>query len=112
MAEDIYGTSIPHLKGKTVRHKIQHVEPVNITSFPQTILDKYNEVTADGDLLVLIKDVIGNTCFINGLHMLDLMLHCLAFLVWYSRPIDILSHSDILSHDWKVLQNVIINCMV
>ena len=45
MAEDIYGTIIPHLKVKTVRCKIQHVEPVNITSVPKTILDKSKEVT-------------------------------------------------------------------
>ena len=41
MAEDIYGTSIPHLKVKTVRRKIQHVEPIKITSVPKTIFDKY-----------------------------------------------------------------------
>ena len=29
----------------------------------------------------------------------------------YARPIYILSHSDILSLDWKDLQDVIINCM-
>ena len=45
MAEYIYGTSIPHLREKTARRKIQHVEPVNITSVPKTILDKYKEVT-------------------------------------------------------------------
>ena len=45
MAEDIYGPSIQHLKGKTVRLKIQHMEPVKITSFPKTILDNYKEVT-------------------------------------------------------------------
>ena len=44
MAEDIYEPSMPYLKGKTVRRKIQHVEPVNITSVHQTILDKYKEV--------------------------------------------------------------------
>ena len=51
MAEDIYEPSIPHLKGKTVRHKIQHVEPVKITSVPQTILDNYKEVTICCDLM-------------------------------------------------------------
>ena len=44
-AEDIYGTSILHLKGKTVRRKIQHVEPIKITIVPKTILDKYIEVS-------------------------------------------------------------------
>ena len=40
MAEDIYGPRIPHLKVKKVRRKIQHVDPVKITSVPKTILDK------------------------------------------------------------------------
>ena len=40
MAEDIYGTSIPHLKGKPVLRKIQYVVPIKITSIPKTILDK------------------------------------------------------------------------
>ena len=31
--------------------------------------------------------------------------------MWYARPIDIISHSDILSQDWKVFQDVIIECM-
>ena len=31
--------------------------------------------------------------------------------MWYARPIDILSHSEILSQDCKLLQDVIINCM-
>ena len=31
--------------------------------------------------------------------------------MWYAGPIDILRNSDILSQDWKVLQDVIIDCM-
>ena len=51
MAEDIYGHSVPNLKGKTVQIKIQHFEPVKITSVPKTILDKYKEVTICCDLM-------------------------------------------------------------
>ena len=31
--------------------------------------------------------------------------------MWYASLIDVLSHSDILLQYWKVLQDVIINCM-
>ena len=51
MTEDIYGPSIPHLKGKIVRRKVQNVEPVKITNVPKTILDKYKEVTICCDLM-------------------------------------------------------------
>ena len=51
MAEDIYGPSIPHLKWKTMRRKIQNLEAVEITSFTKTILDKYKEVTICCDLM-------------------------------------------------------------
>ena len=45
MAEGIYGPSLTHLKGNTVWSKIQHVEPVKLTSFTKNIIDKYKEVT-------------------------------------------------------------------
>ena len=51
MAEDIYGPSIPHLKGKTARCKIQHVETVKIRSVPKTIPYKYKDVTICCDLM-------------------------------------------------------------
>ena len=51
MAEDIYGPIIPHLKVKTVRRKLQHVEPIKITNVPNTILDKYKEVTICCELM-------------------------------------------------------------
>ena len=38
-----------------------------------------HEVTASGDLLVLIKDGFWNTCYLNELRMLYLALYCLAF---------------------------------
>ena len=51
MAEDIYGPIIPYLKGKTVRCKIQHVDPIRITIVTKTILDKYKEVVICCDLM-------------------------------------------------------------
>ena len=71
MSEDIYGSSIPHLKCKTVRHKIQHVEPIKITSFPQIILDKYRGVTICCDLMHIseigfIKTIPQHIMFATG----------------------------------------------
>ena len=51
MTEDIYRPSISHLKDKTVRRKVHHVEPVKITSVPKTILYNYREVTICCDLM-------------------------------------------------------------
>ena len=51
MAEDIYGPSIPHLKGK----------PVKITSVPKTIIFKYEEVTIYCDLVHINEIVFLNT---------------------------------------------------
>ena len=70
-----------------------------------------HEVTAEGDLFVLVKDGFGDTCYLDGIHMMYLAPYCLAFQVWYARPIDVLSHYDILLQDWKVFQDVITNCM-
>ena len=61
MAEDVYGPSITHLKGKTVRCNIQYVEPVNITSVPKTILNKYKEVAICCDLMHINRIVFLNT---------------------------------------------------
>ena len=70
MDEDIYRPSITHLKGKIVRHNIQHVEPVNITSVPKTILDKYKEVTIFCDLI-----------HVNGISFLNTMSWHIMFAI-------------------------------
>ena len=71
MAEDIYGPSIPHLKDKKSRRKIQHVEPVKITSVTQTILDKKKEDTICCDLMHnniigLLNTISRNIMFATG----------------------------------------------
>ena len=50
----------------------------------------------------------GRTCYPNKFQMLDLAPNCFDFQVWYVGTIDIFGHSDILSQDWKVLQDVIV----
>ena len=61
MSEDIYPPIIPHLKGKIVRYKIQHVEPVKITSDTKNILDKSKEVTIFCDLMQIDRIGFLNT---------------------------------------------------
>ena len=51
MAEDIYGPSVPHLQGKTVLHKVQHVEPIIVPNFPKGTLDRYKNATLCCDLM-------------------------------------------------------------
>ena len=38
-----------------------------------------HEVTADGDLFVIIKNGFGGIFYLDGLHMLYLVPYCLAF---------------------------------
>ena len=67
---------------------------LNFSVFDHTYCDKHyvplygveeadsidaHEVTEKIDLLVLIKDDFGDTCYLDGLHMLYLAPHCLAF---------------------------------
>ena len=71
MDEDIYGPSITHLKGKTARHKIKRVDPINITSVPKTILDKYKEFTIYCDLMQIngigfLNTISRNIMFATG----------------------------------------------
>ena len=45
MSEDIYGPSVKILQSETVRHKVQHVDPIIVSNFPKGIIDIYNNVT-------------------------------------------------------------------
>ena len=50
IAEENYGPIVPHLQGKTVHQKFQHVEPVLVPRVPKGICDRYNNVTICCDL--------------------------------------------------------------
>jgi hypothetical protein len=52
MAEDVYGTSVAHLKGKTVQRKGQHVT-FAVATLPITIANKYKLVTLCGDIFYI-----------------------------------------------------------
>jgi hypothetical protein len=59
MAEDIYGTSVVHLKGKTTRKGGKHVS-FNVPTLPHMISDKYKLVTLSGDIF-----------YVNGVRFLS-----------------------------------------
>ena len=40
MSKGIYGASLPHAQGKTVRHKFQHMETIVVSNVPKGILDR------------------------------------------------------------------------
>ena len=69
MAEDIYWPSVPHFQGKTLRHKIQHVEPIIVPNVPKVILDKYMKVNLCYDLMHI--NVIG---FLNTIPQNDIFV--------------------------------------
>ena len=51
MDEDIYGPRVPHLKGKTVRHKFQHVVHIIVPNSLKGIIDRYKKATLFCDLM-------------------------------------------------------------
>jgi hypothetical protein len=53
MAEDIFGTNLGSLKGKTTRGCPTHVEVHQPNPIPITIMDKYNEVTLEIDVMLI-----------------------------------------------------------
>ena len=55
MAEDIYGTCVSNLQGKTARKKVPHIE-TEIKTVPKSIMDKYRAVTLCVDIM-----------FVNGI---------------------------------------------
>ena len=68
MAEVIYGPSVPHLQGKTVRQKVKHVKLVVLSKLLQDIIDKYKRV-------ILCYDPL----HINGLDFLNTFLGGILF---------------------------------
>ena len=51
VAEDIYGTSVPHVQVKIIIPKFQHVEPLIVINLPNIILDRYKRVILFCDLI-------------------------------------------------------------
>ena len=63
MYEDIYGTSVSYLQGKTVCHKVQHVDHIIVPNFPKDILYRYNNNTLWCDTIHTNGIVFMNTIF-------------------------------------------------
>jgi hypothetical protein len=74
MAEDIYGPSIAHLKGKTVRRKTDHIH-TEITPIPPDIKSKYRSITLCGDII-----------FINGIRFLITISRHIRFATGIQLP--------------------------
>ena len=58
----MYGPSVPHLQGKTVCHKVQHMDPVILPKIPKVILDRYNNITLYFNIIH-----INGTVFLNNI---------------------------------------------
>ena len=74
MAEDIYVPSVPCLQGKTVRHKVQHVEPIAVQNVPKGILYRYNNVNLFCDIMHINDIGFLNTIFWHILFAMVSML--------------------------------------
>ena len=70
-----------------------------------------HEVTEYGDFLVFISDYLGDIWYHDRFHMLNLVMDCFNVQMCHTGSIDVLSHPDIFSQNWEVLQDVIINCV-
>ena len=51
IAKEIYRPSMPHFQGKTVRHKVEHIEPIMIPNLPKGINDRKKKVTLWCDIM-------------------------------------------------------------
>ena len=61
--ENTYGPSVPHLQGKIVCYKVQHVEPIIVLNVPKGILDRYKKVYLWCDLIHIKGIELLNTTY-------------------------------------------------
>jgi hypothetical protein len=93
MAEDIYGTSIAHLKGKTVRKKGQHVT-FSIATLPIAIANKYKLATLCGNIFYVnsirfFSTISRHIHFRTAAHIKDAKLDTLNASLKAIRDIDL-----------------------